>query len=150
MLPESLAPAAVGLAEALFDRGAGIPADRIEWTLHEVDELSIASGFKTRALFLVTLFLVEHLSFLFGELAKLSDLDLRSRVRYLARLDASPLAALVALPKALLCLVYFEHPEALRETGYDGKPMIEHAQAEAPSAPSPRSRSTSRNLRTIA
>ncbi|MBI2374243.1 MAG: hypothetical protein HYV07_09600 [Deltaproteobacteria bacterium] len=125
MLPEPLAPAAIALASALFDPGSGIPAGRLDWTLEEVDQLSIASGLKTRTLFFVTLFLVENLTFLFGHPAKLSDLEPAARLEYLRRLDASSLAALLALPKALLALVYFEHPDALAETGYDGRPLIE-------------------------
>jgi hypothetical protein len=31
---------------------------------------------------------------------------------------------LLALPKAMLALVYYEHPDALAETGYDGKPLV--------------------------
>lgn len=117
------------LAEALFDRGAGVPADRLEWVLADLGDFLGRAGHKTRTFFLITLALVEWLPLFMGRFGRMSRLSPAARVDYLSRLDASPLAPLLALPKAMVSLVYYEHPEALAETGYDHQPLVVRARS---------------------
>ena len=62
--------------------------------------------------------------FFIGRLGPLAKLDPDHATRYLEKLDRSRLAALLALPKALFSLVYFEHPDSLKEIGFDNSCMM--------------------------
>jgi hypothetical protein len=118
------------LAESLFDRGQGVPEARVAWMIDDLGDFLARAGGKTRTFFLITVMLLEWLPFLFGRFSRLSRLRVEKRVECLERLDASFLAPLIALPKAMLGLVYYEHPEALLETGYDHRPLVEARQSE--------------------
>ena len=83
------------------------------------------AGPKTRTLFLLVLLLIEVLPlFIIGSPRRMSSLNPDDRERFLQKLDASFLAALIALPKAILGLVYFEHPDVEQEIGYDATPLV--------------------------
>jgi hypothetical protein len=93
--------------------------------LEDAADFLYRAGKKTRYLFLVALFLLEWLAPLYsGRLARMSGLPFEVRVRALERLDATPFSLVLALPKAVLCMIYYEHPDALAETGYDGRPLV--------------------------
>lgn len=113
------------LALALFDRGGGVPADRVEWALDDLASFLAHAGPRTSTLFSVAVALVEWApAVISGRVSRMSRLSPVERDRYLERLDASRWAILLVLPKALLSLVYYEHPDALRETGYDGTCLV--------------------------
>lgn len=113
------------LALGLFDRGKGVPETRIEWMIEEVESFLDHAGSRTTCLFLLAVALLEWLPLLFlGRIARMSRLNPLQRAEYLERFDRSRVAIALALPKALLALVYYEHPDAARETGYDGGCMI--------------------------
>lgn len=113
------------LALGLFDRGAGIPEARIAWAIDDLESFLRHAGQKTSALFLITTTLVEWLPILFvRRLSRMSRLSSETRRDYLEAFDRSVIAIVLVLPKALLSLVYYEHPDALRETGYDGTCMM--------------------------
>ena len=65
-------------------------------------------------------------------LGRLSLLAPELQLKALEGLDGSQLAPLLALPKAMLSLVYYEHPDAMAETGYDKRPLIEKKLVELP------------------
>ncbi|MCC7386755.1 MAG: hypothetical protein IT384_33275 [Deltaproteobacteria bacterium] len=123
-MPRAFRRPAVGLAESLFDRGQGLPPERVRWMLDDLADFLGHAGHKTELFFLITLFLIEYLPPLFGRFSRMSRLPLPARVAYLERLDRSRLAALIALPKAMLGLIWYEHPESLLETGYDHQPLL--------------------------
>ena len=113
------------LALGLFDTGAGIPVERLDWMLHDADDFLRAAGPKTSALFVGVMTALEGLPVAFGEGPhRFSKLDPSARARFLERLDSSRLSMLIALPKAVLGLVYYEHPDAAAQTGYDGTCML--------------------------
>jgi hypothetical protein len=119
-------------AEVMFDRGGGVPADRLDWTERELDAMLAAAGGRTRLAFGAVMIALELLPALFsGGPSRFSRLAPPARLAYLERIDASGLAILLALPKALLGLTYYEHPDALAETGYDGGCL----RGESPAAP---------------
>lgn len=119
------------LAESLFDHGAGIPAARLDWLIDDLGDFLGRAGPKTRTFFLVTLMLLEFLPLFFGFFGRMSRLHGEKRVAYLNRLDHSALAALIALPKAMLGLIYYEHPDAVLETGYDHLSLLPPPSEEA-------------------
>jgi hypothetical protein len=113
------------LALGLFDRGEGIPEARLQWAIDDVESFLAHAGQKTSGLFLLAITLVEWLPFLMvHKLSRMSRMSSQARAEYLEAFDRSPIAIVLVLPKALLSLVYYEHPDALKETGYDGTCMM--------------------------
>jgi hypothetical protein len=113
------------LARALFDRGGGIPADRLEWMIQDLGDLMVGAGPKTRTAFLLNILVLDLLApLLRRKLGRLRSLSTEDTVALLEQLDESDLAILLPLPKAMLALIYYEHHEAIRETGYDALPLI--------------------------
>lgn len=124
VLPAPFAAPARALAGCLFDAGRGVPEDRLDFALDDVDDFTRRAGTKTRLAFVASLLLLEWLwPLAFGLFGRFSRLPLARRLHLLERIEETALAPLLVLPKAMLCLVYFEHPEALREIGYDAKPL---------------------------
>lgn len=116
-----LAPSVRAFASGMFDTGDGIPADRLDWLQEDVEAFLAHAGPRTTFLFTLVMVLLEWAPpFVLGRPRRFSKLTPKERLRFLERVDASRLAALIAAPKAVLSLCYYEHPEALRETGYDG------------------------------
>lgn len=96
----------------------------MDWLIEDLGDFAGRAGPKTRTFFLLTLMLVEFLPLFFGFFGRMSRLPIEKRLAYLEKLDHSAIAAVIALPKALLGLIYYEHPEALLETGYDHQSLI--------------------------
>jgi hypothetical protein len=109
------------LALALFDRGRGVPEERLAWAAEDLRSFLDHAGPRTSFAYWATLYLVEWMPLLvIGRFARMSRLSTEQRIHYLEAFERSRFAILLVLPKALLALVYYEHPESLRETGYDG------------------------------
>lgn len=108
------------VAEALFFGSLGpAPAERVDWVTSEVVDIVRHAGSRARLLFQICLWLVSLLAPLsIGKLRRLGGLDVATRIRALERLERTPRgAALVLALKALLCTVWYEHPDAAREVG---------------------------------
>lgn len=108
------------IAEALFHGDSGpAPAARLDWAAAEVTDIVRHAGPRARLLFQLCLLAVHVLAPLsIGRLGPLGRLDAAARIRALSRLErtASGAALLLAL-KALLCTVWYEHPDSAREVG---------------------------------
>jgi hypothetical protein len=109
------------IAEATFATRTGPPpAARLEWLDGEVADFLARSGSRSRFLFAFMVFVVSAIApLLIARLPPLRRLPLAERIVALSRLErrfAEPLLAV----KAILCLIYYEHPEAAREVGFDG------------------------------
>ena len=61
--------------------------------------------------------------FFIGRLATLGSLSVPERIRALTRLEERFGEPLLAV-KAMLCLLYYEHPDAAREVGFDGQCLV--------------------------
>lgn len=112
------------LAEAVFHDGTGRDIDdRIAWLLPEVDRLVSATSTRVRLAYRATLWLLSWAPFFVSlRLARLSGCTIEERISFLQRLDHHPIGLfrLLLVPwKTALAFVYYEHPEALAETGYD-------------------------------
>lgn len=108
------------VAEALFHGSLGpAPAPRLDWVAAEVTDVVRHAGPRARLLFQLCLFAVHVLAPLsIGRLARLGRLDVPTRIRALARLERTGSSAgLVLALKALLCTVWYEHPDSAREIG---------------------------------
>ena len=110
------------VAEALFATSAGPPsAERIDWLLLEIEDFLARAGPRTRFVLGLAVFAVNLLApLLVLRFISLRRLPLAQRVHALRNLENSPLAAPLFAVKALLSLIYYEHPEAAREVGFDG------------------------------
>jgi hypothetical protein len=117
--------AASAIAEAVFARGGhSPPADRLVWLEREFEDFLARSGPRTRVVLSLMVHVVSRAAPLFiGRVARLGSLPVRMRVQALLRLEAHFGAPLLAV-KALLCLLYYEHPDAAREAGIDGECLV--------------------------
>ncbi len=113
------------VAEALFATAAGPPsAARIDWLLTEIEDFLARAGPRTRFVLGVAVFAVNLLAPLSVlRFTSLRRLSLAERVHALRNLENSRLAAPLFAVKALLSLIYYEHPDAAREVGFDGACM---------------------------
>jgi hypothetical protein len=111
-----------GIAEAVFSTHAGgPPADRIDWVMLEIEDLLARAGPQTRFVIRAATLAVTLLAPLSAmRLRPLYRLPLRERVRALVRFERTRFGAPLLAVKALMCLVYYEHPDASRDVGFDG------------------------------
>ncbi len=124
-MPPYLEAPLLALARGLYDRGQGVPEARAEWAVNDLASFVQHAGRRTAFLLALTTLVVEWCPLLFiGAFSRMSRLSSDGLARYLERFDRSRLSIVLILPKALLSLVYYEHPEAIRETGYDGQCLL--------------------------
>lgn len=105
------------VAEAMFATEAGPPpAERLEWVTRELRGFLGHSPDASRV-FRLCLFVVTTvgplLSFRFG----FESHELAERTKLLERVEKSPLSTALLGLKAVLCMLYFEHPDAARAIG---------------------------------
>jgi hypothetical protein len=113
------------LAAGLFDHGAGVDPDRLDWAIVDLAQFLRSAGPRTTFLFRLALFAVTWMPIFFvGRARSLPSLSDETAARYLEALDRSRLGALLLLPKALFSLVYYEHPDSLHEIGFDKSCMM--------------------------
>jgi hypothetical protein len=106
------------VAEALFSAD-GTPPDleRLEWLQKDfADFYARAHGnarMVLRASLLVLMWIAPLLSFRFRSL---SSLPIHDRIEVLERFEGTVLAPAALAVKAMLCILWFEHPVTVRET----------------------------------
>jgi hypothetical protein len=129
------------LAEALFATRAGPPpAERVTWLSAELDDFFAHAGTKSRWLFLLSLVSVAVVApLLVGRVSPIRSLPLDVRTRALEKMERGSFALPLLAVKAMLCVMYYEHPDAAREIGFEaGACMLTGARGEHlrhPSAP---------------
>ncbi len=111
------------VAEAVFSTESGPPpGDRLDWLALELEDFLARAGSRTRWMLRLALVAVSLLApLLAGRLPPLRRLPLPERIRALCLLENSRLGAPVLAVKALLCVLYYEHPDAAREIGFDAE-----------------------------
>lgn len=121
-VPRRVVESAAAVAEALFHDGkAPPPAARMAWLADELGDFLGRSGGRARLLFRLCLFVVSWIApLLGGRCPPLRRLDVDRRLAILTRLEEGPLSAAFLGVKAILCILYYEHPDAAREAGFDG------------------------------
>lgn len=111
-------PAARAVAEALFANEDG-PADpaRIEWVAAELMDFMARATGRARLLLTLSLFALSWVAPLFvWSIGPLAALELDKRATALERVEKSVLGPASLASKAMLGLLWFEHPDTQRET----------------------------------
>lgn len=112
-------------ATTLFDDGRAIPEDRLDWLIADFADFTAHTGMKTRMGLRGTLFLLQILPLFFiGVPLLMTWLSPAQRLRYLAKVEESRVSFIVTSVKAPLTILYFEHPDVLPRTGYDGESLV--------------------------
>jgi hypothetical protein len=116
--PKHVERAARAVAEALFSTEAGPPdAARLDWVAHDLMDFMARSAGRARLILRLALFALNFVAplFVFAPVP-LTWLKLERRVRALERMEASPLGPAALAVKAILCMLWFEHPATRAET----------------------------------
>lgn len=110
------------MAEAIFTGPQGPPPRaRLEQVCAQFDDILIQSSRQARLLLRFCLFLVSVIAPLFVlRVGPLRWLSLDKRIQALTRMEESFASAPIMAIKAVLCIVYYEHPDAAREVGFEG------------------------------
>jgi hypothetical protein len=117
------------LAEAIFCTEAGAPPRaRLEWLSRELDDFVARAGARSRVVLRLSVTVVSIVApLLVGKLGPLRSLSLAHRTEALERMERGSLALPLLAVKAILCILYYEHPDAAQEIGFDGRCMVERA-----------------------
>ncbi len=115
------------IAEALFATHIGSPPPgRLYWLISELQDFLLGAGFKARLLMSVSAALATWLSPLrLRRAPPVSRLTVSEGIEALEALEASALGTPLFALKAILSLIYYEHPDAAEELGFDGKSLLE-------------------------
>jgi hypothetical protein len=113
---------AIALAETLFETDAGPPPpDRLAWLGADLDHFFVHAGGRARSVFLLCITAIDLLAPLFvGAVGSFAAMPAARRHVALTRFEASPLGLAFFGAKTALCIVWYEHPAAAREVGFDG------------------------------
>jgi hypothetical protein len=116
------------VAEALFLTALGPPPRaRLDWLQNEVEDFLARAGARARFVVGLALLAVCVLAPLaVGALRPLSSMSVERRARALGRLE-DVFGAPVLAVKALLSVLYYEHPDAAREVGFDGACLLDES-----------------------
>ena len=123
------------VAQALFLTAAGPPPEgRLDWLVNEVEDFLARAGSRSRFVVGLALFAVCLLAPLaVGSVRPLGRMSVEERARALGRLE-DVFGAPVLAVKALLSVIYYEHPEAARAVGFDGSCLLDEPR-HLPSVP---------------
>ena len=122
-LSQNLRETTAAFASTLFatDEGAP-PPERIAWLCDDLHDFFVHAGDRARATYRLCLFVISVAAPWFvGRAGSFAGLDEPLRTRALERMEKSPLALAVFGAKAVLCFIYYEHPDAAMRAGYDGR-----------------------------
>ena len=113
---------AIAIASAVFATdAAAVSPERLSYLEREFEDFLARSGPRARLMLSSMIWLVVLVApLLIGKLGPLGALSPGDRMRALDRLERGFGEPLVAV-KAILCLLYYEHPDAAREVGFDGE-----------------------------
>ena len=124
------------LAEALFCGLDGPPpAERLDWLCEDAMDVFQRADSGIRLILRLALLGVSLLAPLYvGRLTLMRRLPLPLRIQALARLERGWIAGPLLILKALLSLIYYEHPDVEREIGVEGFGRLPMAPTVPPKA----------------
>jgi len=105
----------------MFARDAGAPPpERLAWLCDDLNDFVSQAGPRSALVLSAAVRLATWVApVMVGRRPPLSRLTVDERCNALARLEGSPAGLSILALKAMLCLLYYEHPEAQREVGLD-------------------------------
>jgi hypothetical protein len=111
------------LVETLFATDdTPAPAARVDWLCDDLDDFMARSGPRARSVYRLCLFAVTWLAPLHARrLGAFHGLDFAARADALERMERGPAGMAVFGAKAILCILWYEHPDNARMTGHDGR-----------------------------
>lgn len=126
-LSQDIRETVAAVAATLFTTDAGPPPpERIAWLCDDLHDFFIRAGDRARGTFRVCLAVISLAAPWFvGKLGTFRSLDESLRARALERMERSPLALAVFGAKAVLCFIYYEHPDAARAAGHTQRCHVE-------------------------
>jgi hypothetical protein len=106
-------------AEAMFASEEGPPPEsRLDWAMRELDDFLDHGGPRVELIFRGGLALGTWAAPpLLAKAPPLARLDVRERQIALDKLEHTPAGLPMLAVKAMLCIIWYEHPETLREIG---------------------------------
>lgn len=112
----------IAIAEALYLRDDGPPPpQRLEWLAHQMDDFITHAGPRTRLVLRGSIAAVAKGVPLHGRhLAGIATMPVEARLQALERAERGPLALACFAVKAMSSILWYEHPDAAREIGFDG------------------------------
>ncbi len=123
-LPSSVVEDMYAVADALFAKGPDDEA-RVRWAVNELCDLLVRAGTRGSRTYRAALFGVSLLAPLFiKKLPPLRKLSRADRISALEKFENHPLGAPLFVVKSMLCISYYEHPEAARQVGWDTRPLV--------------------------
>ena len=110
-----------GLAETLFTTEEGPPpASRLDWLVDDLDHFFRHAGKRARFLYRACLLAVSVIApLLVFRPPPFRGMPQAERMRALDRMERGAFGLAVFGAKAVLCILYYEHPDAARAIGYD-------------------------------
>ena len=129
---EAVLRRARAFAEALFATADGpAPPARIAWLVDDLRDFLGRAGGNARMILQGCLLACDIIAPLFIRRAPtLTDLSVPDRIAALERVEHSALGPIALVPKAILCMLWFEHPDTQRET--DTAPSCLHSARVSP------------------
>lgn len=114
------------LIETLFATDEGSPPNgRVEWVLAEAEDLIRHSGPKLRLIFGLLLFFLNRIGPLLSlRFPSLGRLPLGERIELLTKMEHGIAAGPLLAVRALLAIVYYEHPDAANLIGFTGECLV--------------------------
>lgn len=111
------------VAEAMFHREQGpTPDDRLNWLTEDFVDFLEQAGPRAELIIGGALQLATWVApLVIGKRPPLSRLSVAERIVALERLEKTPAGLPLLALKAVMCTIYFEHPDAQAEIGIDRK-----------------------------
>lgn len=120
-LSQSTRQGARAIAQALFATDEGTcPDHRLDWLDDELAHFFAQAGARARFSFWLCVTAISIVAPWFvGSLRPLRALPEAHRAEAIERMEKSPFALPIFGAKAVLCILYYEHPEAAAKIGFD-------------------------------
>ena len=112
------------ISEAIFSEDE-VPVDsaRLDWLIHEYQDFMSRAPSKQRLLFtLATMGLAVIGPLFVFRLQSYASLSLALRIQALRKLETRPAGKILIPLRAILCLIYYEHPEAAAQLELHQRP----------------------------
>jgi hypothetical protein len=113
------------VAEALFSTRAPPPPARLDFLCNDLADFLHHAGSYARFVVVGSLLLTVWLLPLWVRRWPLAWVRWETRTETLQRIERSALGFAFLPAKAILCLIYFEHPDAGALLGFDSKCLVE-------------------------